>query len=609
MPLKKVFYMFLSKPLLKENILFNFLAGTLFSLLLYFSFFAFFINGLISDFVFTITPDNHSPSEEVAIIGIDNSSLDKFSEPMVLWHKYFAEVIRGAVKGGAKGIGLDVIIATSITDIAPQLEKELFGSLRFAKDKGIPVFLGFSLGNNGMAPDRRLPFFADGIGYLNLFPGPDETIREMETFRVGSQGNTAFAIAAQMANLQSSNRRDGLPQRMIIDYRNEKPPIYSFQKIFRLSKAGQVDELRKHFENKRIFIGLTSPRLNDHHLAPRYAMEGRNNRLPGVLIHAMATKTLLQKNPPRDIPNSIGWPLSVFFGVLTGWAFMALSPFAAFGLFLGEVVFYMAISILCLQSGWVMPFGLTGSLMLGFGLTCAMWRLAKTHWENRQLSQALGQYVHPEIARLILADPETLTDLEGEHKVLTVMFTDIRQFSSICKMHRDSPQAVLRGLNRYFAEMVEVIEETGGYLNRTVGDGILAFFGAPNPLPNDGAEAAVRCGLEMLHRVEKLNHESRLFPEWEHPLQIGVGIHTGGAIVSNVGGKGKLEYSIVGHTANLAARIESETKAQEVDLLVSESTWKRISDRADLGKTGSFHPKNMDEEVKIFEVKGLEADV
>lgn len=184
---------------------------------------------------------------------------------------------------------------------------------------------------------------------------------------------------------------------------------------------------------------------------------------------------------------------------------------------------------------------------------------------------------------------------------VTVMFTDIRNFTTLCE-HRD-PALVVRGLNRYFAAMTRAVDDAEGYLNRTVGDGILALFGAPVPLPEDGAWAAVRCGLDMLERLEMLNREN-IFPG-AGPVEIGIGVHTGPAIVGNVGSHRKLEYGIVGDTANLAARIESLTKTYGVPFLASAETVSRVRNRVVCRRLDTTLVKGRDQAVTVFAVEAL----
>jgi len=189
--------------------------------------------------------------------------------------------------------------------------------------------------------------------------------------------------------------------------------------------------------------------------------------------------------------------------------------------------------------------------------------------EKRRVEDNFGRHVGTRIAQQILARDRGLGGVEEE---LTIMFVDIRDFTT--RSEASTPTEVVSLLNVFLAEMVEVIEQRhGGIVNKFLGDGLMALFGEWTGRA-DHADAAVAAGQEMLERIERIN--DTLHAQGASPLAIGIGIHTGRAVVGSIGSPRRMEYTAIGDTVNVASRVESLTKVVKHPLLITKATYEAL---------------------------------
>lgn len=556
-----------------------------------------------------------APPSNIVLIVIDPRTEAAIPDPRIFWHPHYASVLRAAAQGGARAIGLDVSFALSVEKWAPDYDRELAAA--FAEVMAaVPVVLAY---DSIQATAQGLPLYllasAQGtMGFANFTLDADNFVRRQELVSRDEAAWESFAarLAAVVSNAQWGRRDPQLRTLqlgdrtipldasgfLLIHYWGPAGtfPMVSMADVLSAAQKGDAAALEKWFRGKVVLIGTLDP--SDEQPTPFYLAEKGQRLTAGVEIQANTLATLLEGHFLREASPALALLL-----VLAGAALAALCGYRvrfSFGslLLLGLIAGYLAISVYTHRSGLVLPVVPPVLAMVLAGFASYGVRALTEGRQRRLLQEVFGRYVSAEMARELLDYGEI--PLGGTRQPVTVMFSDLRNFTSYCQ-GRDSHQ-VVEELNEYFSEMTSEIKAHGGMINKFIGDGIMALFGAPVPHADD-ALRAVACALRMVQRNREFNQ--RRTQRGQDELVIGIGLHTGEAVVGTIGAPEKMEYTAIGDTVNVASRIEGENKTFSSRLLISEATYQLVRDRVLAELAGHAKLRGVAESMPVYKVIGL----
>jgi adenylate cyclase len=233
-------------------------------------------------------------------------------------------------------------------------------------------------------------------------------------------------------------------------------------------------------------------------------------------------------------------------------------------------------------------------------LTESFNNMAKSLREKEKIKRAFSSYVARQVVDEILKHPDEIT-FSGERRDVTVIFCDMRGFTPLTE--RLPPEEVVAALNDFYSLMIDLTIKNDGYLNKFLGDAVMAIFGAPTAYP-DHCLRAIKTALQMQAGIAELS--AQRVAEGKEPITIGIGISAGEAVAGTVGTENQMEYTVIGDKVNLAARLESNAKPGQI--LVSASTYKQVADHVRARCLGVMNVKGKEEQVTVYEVLGLIAE-
>jgi adenylate cyclase len=567
----------------------------------------------------------------VAIVAIDDESLrQNWDRPLAFWGPHFATAVEVLRDIGVRTIGIDFLFSVSaeswlknLVTAESDLSRTYDISFRSRLGEGNVILIGMLSGDRKDSGEVLLPipdflFALPGgvadIGLANLILDSDEVVRQYTRALFEAPQLPRLTFGALLADRAVDDERaDAATHCGTPPDENSARAIYyagppgtfpriSFMRL--LAPDARTDPAVERLKGKVVIISAEYKENNDGHLTP-YAPSLLKKRaiMSGGEIQANIVETLLgcRTLSPVAAYIRIGWLTgSVALGV---FLFMRLKPLQAFG----------CMGILCLvcMGGAYLHFlqdrilaiaPIQVALVMGF-IGSIGHRLTREEKARSYLQKALSPYVSDALTKKVLAGGR-LPDLGGETLHVTVLFSDIRGFTSISEMLR--PHELVEMLNQYYSQVCDPILAHGGMVDKFVGDAVMAVFGAPVAYP-DQARRCVEAALSIVKIAERFQGwiEER-FPGRNLPrFRIGIGIHSGEALVGNIGSPKRMGYTAIGDTVNIASRLEGMCKELGWTIVASIDTITSAGPGIETGRRSLVNPRGRVGEIEVLEVLGL----
>jgi adenylate cyclase len=555
-----------------------------------------------------------SPAVVVAIDEEGYRAAPFKDSPMLAWTGEIGRVLAAILDGGAKVVGFDVVIPTSIEqseipfgdgmlgEKVRGFDRDFLRALATASTSGKVVLGEVMRGEQPIrpSPGQRIAVRQQqNIRPLNVYLDDDDMVRRLPlAFTINGAQVPAMALELASRALGALPAFDSGGTVTLAGYRipGQVPntnfeggandiPTFSFADLRTCAVKNDKDYFKRWFDAKVVIFGtvldiedrrLTSKRFAtgvEGARAPRCAAESppavkglRRSSIAGVYVHATAVNNLITRNAAVELGMLPTFLIAALLAALAATAAWLLRPVSAVVVWPAMTTLGVAVATVAFNHAMVLP--VAEPFLASLAALAAMvgFRFVVADKDRRLLQKSFALYLAPHVINRMLSSNK-LPELGGETRNVTVFFSDIEGFSRIAE--KMSPDSLMSLMNEYLSDMTDIIESHGGYVDKYIGDSIVAVFGAPADDPDHAANAA-RAALDCCARLTELNDSSPAFHECK--LAQRIGINSGEALVGNFGSRRRFNYSVMSDAVKLASRLEGANKFYGTTITASEAT-------------------------------------
>jgi adenylate cyclase len=549
-------------------------------------------------------------SGNIVIVAIDDTSFQwtKYEWP---WPRaYLAQVVNAVNQGGARVVGLDVLLTEAGKD--PGGDVALAQALSRSPSSVSDLLIFRDPQQNMISLDPPIEPYRTAlkaIGITTIIQDKDAITRSIQAYDTyGDQVyyNWAFQVASQYLKVSppSNSNPNGLTFHdqqiplhnglLLVNY-NGPAGTYPTYSAYQVALGDVLRENPNAFKDKIVLIGATTITLHDVYATPFSAQQPT----PGVEIVANAVDTILNGNYLKETPPWVALLIILVMAILAGLISRIQRPSLTIVLMAVGMILYAGVAyFLFIQMGLYIP-TVAPQLMLFLGVVLpTLEQSVSQELEKRRVRNLFSRFISPEMVDQLI-ETQDINSL-NKRANLSILFSDIRGFTTLSE--KLSPEDVVSVLNPYLEAMTKVIERFGGTVDKYEGDAIVAFFGEP-VVHEDHALRAVRTAVDMRKALVELHH---IWEKQGRPfrVEIGIGINSGEVFVGLLGSAQRINYTIIGDNANLASRLQDLTKTYQWPILISESTYDQVKDEFEAELADSVFVKGRSEAVKVYRLIG-----
>ncbi|MBI3373926.1 MAG: adenylate/guanylate cyclase domain-containing protein [Betaproteobacteria bacterium] len=588
------------------------------------------LENLYYDYWHVLSGERYAP-KYTAIVSVDDDTLLALrDDPLAFWGPHFGTAIDVLNRAGAKLIGFDFLYQVSAESWLRKLDlpdsevsRNYDSPLRAALAQGNVVLITHLVARKEGAelltpPLEQLVLLPGGIhnlGIANLVPDEDKYVRHFLPFLDPDPQKPGVSLAMQLA-LRAQGKD---PAQTTWDIAGTKwsreiaPKFIGFAgppgtiPAVSMAKLLEPDALQdpavRGLRDKVVILAANNSGAQDQHFTP-YSRGARPEQMAGGEIHANIVETILSGRVPRFIPLPIEIAYVAALLAVATWFFLRLSVGRSAVLAAVACIAIMLPGYVTLPYDWVVPVaGPQTGVLAAFLVTLGL-RLTGEERERARIRELFGRYVSDDVVDKLLSD-ERRPDLAGEALTVTVLFSDIRNFTTISE--KLTAHEVVEMLNAFFSRACEPILAEGGTVDKYIGDAVMAVFGSP-VLRTDHARRALRAALGIARAAVGFKDWMReRFPERGLPeFGVGIGLHSGEAVIGDIGTPRRKEFTAIGDTVNAASRLEGVTKEMKCVIVASEATLQAAGGGVRTGKSEEVRVKGKAEPLQVYEIVGLD---